>query len=246
MDGMGRFIVVGQGRLGTAVAQALSRDGNEVAVVSKSSGVDVTRPVSLVSYRDFDAIVEATDTPNRSRRKSIAFFSASTKNIKAAAIEAGIGRHVLISIVNCEYAALAKDGYYAGKAVQEKAAMAVSGLPTSIVRSTMWYEFAAENLARMSVGPVTVVPRIRSRPVALTAVAAIVALRCVDDGPPREDLCGPDELTLWEMTMTLPHRPRLPLSVPIGAAFSDGTLIPKNGRVVGPRFGEWLGAAPQS
>jgi uncharacterized protein YbjT (DUF2867 family) len=243
---MGRFIIVGRGRLGTAVEQALSHDGHEVAVVSKSAGVDVARPMSLAEYRGFDAVVEATDIFTNSRRKAIEFFSASTTNIKTAAREAGIGRHVLTSIVNCESPALAKAGYYAGKAMQEQAAMAVSGLPTTVVRSTMWYEFTAQNLGRMSFGPVAVVPKIRTRPVALAAVAAVVARRCVTDGPVREDLCGPDELTLWEMTMALPSRPRLPLSVPVGKAFTDGTLISESCEVIGPRFEEWLRMAPRS
>lgn len=237
---MARVIIVGRGRLGTAVEQALSRDGHEVAVVSKSSGVDVTSAMSLADYQGFDAVVEATDIFTNSRRKAIEFFSASTRNIKEAAGEAGIGRHVLTSIVNCERPALAKAGYYAGKAIQEQAAMAVNGLPTTVVRSTMWYEFAAQNVSRMSFGPVAVVPKIKSRPVALAAVAAVVARRCVADGPVREDLCGPDELTLWEMTMALPSRPRLPLSVPIGKAFTDGTLISGSCQVIGPRFGDWL------
>jgi uncharacterized protein YbjT (DUF2867 family) len=243
---MARVIIVGRGRLGTAVEQALSNDGHEVAVISKSSGIDVTSPMSLADYHGFDAVVEATDIFTSSRRKAIEFFSASTKNIKEAAMEAGIGRHVLTSIVNCEREALAKAGYYAGKAMQEQVAMAVNGLPTIVVRSTMWYEFAAQNLGRMSFGPVAVVPKIKSRPVALAAVASIVARRCVIDGPVRGNLCGPENLTLWEMTMALPSRPRLPISVPIGKAFTDGTLIPESCQVIGPRFGEWLRTEPRS
>lgn len=65
-------------------------------------------------------------------------------------------------------------------------------------------------------------------------------------GPVAVDLCGPDELTLWEMTMALPSRPRLPLSVPIGKAFTGGTLISESCQVIGPRFGEWLKKAPRS
>ncbi len=241
---MGRFVIVGRGRLGTATAQALLAGGHEVAVVSKSSGVDVTGPFSLADYRGFDAVVEATDIFTSSRQKAVEFFSASTRNIKEAARESAIGRHVLTSIVNCELPGIAKAGYYAGKAAQEKAAVAAGGLPTTIVRSTLWYEFAAQNLSRMSFGPLAVVPRIRSRPVALAAVAAVVARRCVADGPACEDLCGPEELTLWEMTRALPGRPRLAIGVPIGKAFADGTLVADDCRVTGPRFGEWLDSAP--
>lgn len=43
-----------------------------------------------------------------------------------------------------------------------------------------------------------------------------------------------------------PCRPRLPLSVPIGKAFTGGTLISESCQVIGPRFGEWLKKAPRS
>jgi uncharacterized protein YbjT (DUF2867 family) len=243
---MGRFVIVGRGRLGTAVQQALSQAGHEAAVVSRSDGVDVTRPVSLAPYHGFDGVVEATDIFTSARRKAVDFFTASTRHVKAAALEAGIGRHVLVSIVNCELDSIAKAGYYAGKAAQETTALSLAGPPTAIVRSTEWYEFAPQNLSRMTFGPLTVVPRIRSRPVALTAVAAAVARRCVADGPVRQEFCGPDELTLWDMTMALPGRPRLALPVPIGKAFADGTLISDRCEVVGPRFREWLAARARS
>ena len=52
---------------------------------------------------------------------------------------------------------LRSSGYFAGKAEQERVAREEhTGL--TIVRSTLWFEFARQNLNRMWFGPFAVVP----------------------------------------------------------------------------------------
>src|SRR6201989_1477892 len=117
-----RAAVIGRGRLGQAVAEQLRIRGAEVVLLSRVNGFDVTRPVSLEEHGRLDAVVEATDIFTISAQKARAFFQASTTNVNAAVAQAGIPLHLLISIVNCQDPALAKNGYYAGKAAQEQAA----------------------------------------------------------------------------------------------------------------------------
>lgn len=92
----------------------------------------------------------------------------------AAIANASGAEHVLLSIVNCEMPEVQGYGYFAGKAAQERTARAVSEY-LEIVRSTQWFEFAGQNLERLRVGPVALVPAMTIKPVALSAVASVLA-----------------------------------------------------------------------
>lgn len=238
---MTRVAVVGRGRLGTAVHDALVARGADVLLLSRADGFDVTQPVSFEPFGSLDAVVEATDVFTNDARKAREFFEASTRHIGAAAAAGGIA-HLLVSIVGCSAPALAGNGYYAGKAAQERAFLAGPS-KTILLRSTLWYEFARQNAERLHVGPVALVPGITSQPVALEAVAQVVAERCTGERTFDElDVSGPRVMTLWQLTKALPGL-AVPLRVPgaAGRALRDGTLLPPAGtEVVGPSYDEWL------
>lgn len=242
---MSRYVVVGSGRLGRAVQHALVHTGADVDVVSRSSGFDVTRPETMTGLDGADAVIEATDIFTSKAEEAIGFFTTSTRNLNAAARSAGVAKHVLVSIVNCQDPRLSGNGYYAGKAEQERAAER-DNESMILVRSTLWYEFARQNLDRMRFGPLAIVPKMTAKPVALAAVATVVA-ECLSgalDGS-CHDVSGPDIMTLWEMTRPLPGKGCLPISVPApgeaGRALRNGVLVPEPAcKVVGPGFDSWL------
>src|SRR5690625_222345 len=171
---MRKIAVVGGGILGKAVESALERRGHDVIVLSKGTGFDVTEPKTMAPRSGIDAVVEATHVVTQEFDVARAFFTTSTRDIDHWAQESGIDKHVLVSIVNCEIDAMSAKGYYAGKAAQERAAVE-ENRKTVLVRSTLWYEFARKNLDRMKIGPLAIVPQMRVRPVALDAVAEVVA-----------------------------------------------------------------------
>ncbi len=246
-----RVAVIGRGVLGDAVRAALVRRGAAAVLLSRSDGVDVTAPFSLAPYGAFDAVVEATNVSTQSAHASRSFFVASTRNVARAAEEAGVPLHVLVSIVGVAGPAASSGGYYAGKAAQERAFASQQrhGTATALLRTTLWYEFARQNLDRMSVGPVGLVPRMTVRPCAVDAVAQVVADRCLGQRTFAElDVCGPAVVTLARMTRALRRRPAVLVPVPVpgatGRAMRDGSLLPPDGtEVVGPSFEEWLAAA---
>jgi hypothetical protein len=85
------------------------------------------------------------------------------------------------------------------------------------------------------------------QPVALDAVAAVIAESVVGSRPQRTiEISGPEVTTLWTMTTALADRKVIPIPLripgPLGRAFRQGALLPGAGaEVVGPRFREWLG-----
>ena len=241
-----RCIVVGAGRLGGALERALRGVAVDTHVVSRSTGFDITKPdIDPEVFRGADAVVEATDIFTQNAEVAHEFFTSSTRVINAVARKTGVGRHVLVSIVNCQHPRLQGNGYYAAKAAQERVA-AEENENMTVIRSTLWFEFARQNLERMKRGFFSIVPQMTVRPVALDSVARLVADCVVGDRvADRYEVCGPQSMTLWQMTMALPHKGCLPVPIRVPGAFGralrDGTLVPGDAcEVVGPEFAGWL------
>jgi hypothetical protein len=236
--------VVGGGLSGNAIAQAITARGADAQLFSRTTGFDVLRDDAVARLASADVIVEATGHFTTSRKRATDFFVRSTHAVAAAARAAG-ARHILLSIVNCELPEVQGYGYFAGKTAQERAAREESDNLT-IVRSTQWFDFPQQNLDRMKFGPFALVPRMTMKPVALAAVADVIA-ECVTGARTGAlvEVAGPEVMTLWDMTDQLPHKSAKPLPLPIpgsmGRAFRDGVLVPGDDtEVTGPRYTEWL------
>lgn len=78
----------------------------------------------------------------------------------------------------------------AGKAAQERVAR-VESPGVTIIRSTQWFEFAQQNLDRFTFGPFALIPAMTIKPVALDAVAAVIADTVVGDRTGSCDVSGP-------------------------------------------------------
>ncbi len=238
--------VIGGGASGSAIARALVERGADVELMSRSSGFDVLRDDATERLRDADVVVEATGRFTLSGRVATELFTGSTRAV-ASAVRGSGARHVLLSIVGCSLPELQGFGYYAGKTAQEQVAREESERLT-IVRSTQWFEFPGQNLERLRFGPISFVPQMRIKPVALDAVADVVA-ECATGARSGQvhDVAGPEVMTLWDMTTQLPRSGVRPVPLPMpgttGRAFRRGALVPGDGaEVVGPRFAQWLGS----
>lgn len=237
--------VVGGGFSAAAIERALVDHGATATRYSRSRGFDVLRDDAVARLAQHDVIVEATGLFTTSRKVATDFFTRSTRALAAAARTSG-ARHILLSIVNCELPQVQGYGYFAGKTAQEQVARQESENLT-IVRSTQWFDFARQNLSRLKLGPIAAVPTMTIKPVALDAVAGVIAecVRGVRAGPFQE-VAGPEVMTLWEMTTQLPDKRVLPVPLPIpgrmGRAFQRGALAPDDVEVIGPRYSEWLRA----
>ncbi|AZZ48229.1 NADH(P)-binding protein [Rathayibacter rathayi] len=244
-----RVVIVGGGISGNAIKRAVEKRGAEALMLSRKSGFDVLKDdaAKRLEATGADAVVEAAGHFTMSSKVAKKFFTQSTKVVSAASRAMG-ARHVLLSIVNCGLPIVQGYGYFAGKTAQEKLARKTSEHLT-IVRSTQWYEFAGQNLERMKLGPIALVPGMTIAPVSLDAVADLVAECALGLRAQGEyDITGPETTTLWDMTKALPNKTVKPLPMPIpgglGRAFRDGTLVPgADAEVVGPTFSAWLRSA---
>jgi uncharacterized protein YbjT (DUF2867 family) len=247
VHGITRVAVAGgTGTVGRFVVEALRRDGYEVVVLTRSTGVDLVSGAGLDdAIAGADAVVDVSSVQTQSARASERFFGSVTTNLLTAESRAGVAHHVALGIVGSDRA---PHGYYAGKAVQERL-IENGAVPWTILRATQFHEFARRLLGEVRIGPVVVVPVMRTQPVAARTVGEQLA-RFAVAGPAGRvpDLAGPREERMPELVRRIAAVERLsgrvitvPLPGGFGRALRDGTILPGPGAVLdGPTFDEWL------
>lgn len=248
-------VVGGTGLVGRKLVAALEAEGHTAVAASPSTGVDTWTGTGLAEALEGAAVVVDVSNPP-SFDDSLDFFTQSTRNLLAAEELAGIGHHVILSIVGIDR--IPGNPYYVAKLAQEEAALA-GHIPVTILRATQFFEFAAGLAALYGDGAVV---RLSSEPVQPVAVDDVVAeLASLATGEPAagnatHELAGPEVLALDEFVRRVLSAAGDPRSVvtdltadTIGVGAVTDALIPAAavGRVdrrqVGPmRLAEWSAA----
>ncbi len=160
----------GTGLIGTMVVEALRANGDVPVVLARSAGVDLTTGEGLAErLAGAAAVIDVTNVRAMSGKKSAAFFTAATASLLDAGARAGVGHHVVLSIVGVDRLDL---GYYHGKRRQEELALA-GPVPATVLRATQFHEFASQMLAAR--GPFALAPKMACQPVAAREVADALA-----------------------------------------------------------------------
>jgi len=248
-----RIAVAGAtGNIGSRTVVELERQGHEVVRISRSSGVDVTTGAGLdAALEGVGAVVDVTNLPALGREEAVAGFGTATDHLLAAERRAGVGHHVLLSIVGVHRV----DGnpHYAGKREQERR-VEEGGVPWTIVPATQFHDFAAmvagwtEHEGTAEIAPLLV------QPIAPQDVAEVLAELVT--GPPQgryRDVAGPDTHDLVDMarrTLAVSGRPlRLvpTWSSIFGPEMAGEVLLPGEGARIAPTtFDEWLAELDRS
>jgi uncharacterized protein YbjT (DUF2867 family) len=238
-------VMGGTGLIGAQVVKILNASGHKAVPHSRSTGVDLLSGQGLAAaLKGADVVVDAINSPTFDDA-SVAFFQATSDNLRAAAADAGVGHAVLLSIVGADL--VPGLVYYRGKVRQEDILKSGS-TPYSIVRATQFFEFiepamsfsADENTIRLSAT--------RIQPIAAADVAQAVAR--ISTGTPlrgTRDVAGPEVFSLDQLgriTLAAHHDQRTVVtddSAGIFAAVSGDALIAKDGAVLAPTtYREWL------
>jgi uncharacterized protein YbjT (DUF2867 family) len=236
--------------VGRHVVAVARERGHDVRVLSRSSGVDVLTGAGLDRAMDgVDSVVDTVNLSTTSAKASVAFFEQATRMLLAAEQRAGVGHHVVLSIVGIDRA---PNGYYAGKVAQE-ALIEAGAVPWTIQRATQFHDFAAQLFAGAKVGPLHLAPRMRAQPVSTREVAERLVDQVEAGASGRvADFAGPREESLVEMIRAYAgatgHRgwiPAVSLPGPLGRAQRDGSLLAASGAIRGRQtFEEWVAALP--
>lgn len=241
-----RIAVAGAtGVVGRQVVADLRRRGHDAVPLARSRGVDVTRADGLADQlAGADAVIDTLGITTTRRKPAVEFFTTTTRNLLHAEDAAGIERHVLLSIVGIDGSSF---GYYRAKIAQENVARTLDA-DVTILRATQFHEFAGQMLDRSKVGPLVVIPRMRSATVAAAEVAAALVDLAESPVAGTVEMGGPEEHDMPDLVRRVAEARGVsakvvPVTVPgaAGKAMKDGTLIPKSPWRTGTQtFAEWL------
>ena len=243
-----RIAVAGAtGVVGRHVVAELGRRRHEVVALARSQGVDVMRPDGPADHlAGVDAVIDTLGITTSRRKPATEFFVTTTRNLLEAERATGVERHVLLSIVGIDGSNF---GYYRAKVAQEEAALAIEPSVT-ILRATQFHEFAEQMLGRAKVGPLVVVPHMRSSTVAAAEVGAALVDLAERAPTGTVEMRGPGEDDMPDLVQRVAKarglRTRIqPVTIPgaAGKGMTDGTLIPKDPWRTGTQtFNDWLNA----
>jgi uncharacterized protein YbjT (DUF2867 family) len=232
------------------VAIARAR-GHRAVSLSRAEGVDLVSGQGLAeALKGVDAVIDVANIQTLNGKKSVDFFTAVTGNLLQQGKAAGGRHHVALSIVGTDKAAA---GYYAGKLAQEKL-VGNGDVPWTILRATQFHEFAEQMLQRSSLGPLVLVPRMATQPVAAREVAEAL-VDAAEAGPQGRvaDLGGPEREQMADLVRAYARKQgqkkrvlELTAPGPLWRAMRNGDLIPEAGAAVGrQKFSDWLESGTQ-
>ena len=242
-----KFAIAGAtGQLGKQVTDAARAAGHDTVALSRATGIDLMTGDGLSdALRGADAVIDVSATSSTKTRDAIRFFGTATSNLLAAEREAGVPHHVAISIIG---AAPINANYYAGKKVQEDLLLERSD-GWSLLRTTQFHGFVRQIIPAGKVGPLQLVPTMRSQPVSAAEVATeLVAIAVGGPVGIAPDLAGPHEENMADMVrryLAVQGEKRKVLQMPLpgawGRGMRSGALLPKPGTRLGSQtFDAWL------
>jgi len=236
----------GTGTVGRHVVDVARERGHDVVVLSRSAGVDLITGAGIAQALDGrDAVIDVSSVLTQSAKESSEFYQRATTNLLAAEDTANVPHHVALSIVGSDKAPF---GYYAGKKVQEQLVIA-GRVPWTIIRATQFHEFAQQLYGQIKLGPINLVPKMISQPIA----AREVGQRLVNlaEGEPvgrTADIAGPEVLRMVNMVRAYAEAtdgrgPILEVTLPggFGKAMRNGTLLAGPAADHGTQtYAEWI------
>jgi uncharacterized protein YbjT (DUF2867 family)/nitrite reductase/ring-hydroxylating ferredoxin subunit len=247
-------VVGGSGLIGSKLVTMLRRDGHEVVAASRRSKVDVITGEGLAeALKGASVVVDVTNSPSFEDAAVMTFFKTATDKLLAGEAAAGVGHHVMLSVVGTER--LLRNGYLRAKFAQETL-IKDSSVPYTIVQATQFYEFLTSIADAATHGNAVRVPPVHVQPIAADDVARAVAKIAM--GAPLNgtvEIGGPEPFYLdglIQRVLGAHNDPREVIADPharfFGAELNDRSLVAGDEAELGEiRFEQWLGrTAPRT
>jgi len=191
-------VIGGAGLIGSKTVSILRQNGHEAIAASRKSGIDTITGAGLdKALAGAQVVIDLANSPSFEDSAVLEFFETSGRNLLAAEAAAGVGHHVVLSIVGTDRSP--DNGYFRAKIAQEKLIEA-SNIPYTIIRATQFMEFLGGiadsstdgNTVRLSPG--------LFQPIAAEDVAPLVAEVAL--AAPRNgivDIAGPERAPFNEI-----------------------------------------------
>ena len=245
-------VIGGTGLIGSKVVTNLSEQGYEAVAASPNSGVNTLTGEGLAEVLEgTSVVVDVSNSPSFEDLAVMEFFQTSTRNLLDAEAAAGVGHHVVLSIVGSDR--LPDSGYMRAKVAQEKL-IKESSIPYSIVRATQFFEFVKRIADSFTEGNTVRLPSVGFQPLAADDVATAVSK--VAMGSPLNgtvEVAGPERFRFDELirqSLVASQDPREVIADPraryFGTELTDDSLVPSGDALLGEtRFEDWLSRSAQ-
>jgi uncharacterized protein YbjT (DUF2867 family) len=240
-------IIGGTGLIGSKTAGLLRSSGHEVLQASPSRGVNAVTGEGLqAALAGAEAVVDVSNSPSFEDAPVLHFFETGTRNLIAAAKQAGIRNYVALSVVGTDR--LESNGYFRAKLMQERL-IAASGLAYTILRATQFFEFVgaiAESGRRD--GGVHVSSQLMQPMLSDDVAVAVADATLSEPANGIRDVAGPEAAPLadfvgrWLRKRGDSSRIVAGTDEPyFGAPLERRSLVPDDGaRIMPTRFDDWL------
>ena len=248
-------VIGGTGQIGTPLVELLRQAGHDVVAASPSTGVNSVTGEGLAdALAGADVVLDIPNSPSFEDAAVLDFFQRSTANLVEAQKEAGVGHHIVLSIVGADR--MHDIGYMRAQVAQEQL-VRESGLPFTIVRATQFFEFIPRLAEGAADGDTIRLSPVLMQPIAAADVSA--ALADIATQAPTNDvieLAGPEKLRLADLgRRVLEARGDTRTVVAdeaagyFGGTVTDTSLVPGNDqaitalRIAPTRLEDWLRAS---
>ncbi|WP_431279217.1 SDR family oxidoreductase [Leifsonia poae] len=245
-------VIGGTGLIGRPLVAALREAGHEAVAASPSTGVNTVTGEGLAEVLSgADVVVDIPNSPSFEDGPVLDFFERSTSNLVEAEKAAGVGHHVVLSIVGADR--MPDIGYMRAKVAQEKI-VTDSGVPHTIVRATQFFEFIPALAEGGADGDTIRLSPVLMQPIAAADVSAALAnaaLLAPSNGI--SELAGPEPLRLADLgqrVLAARNDPRTVIEDVsmgyFGGTVTDASLVPGNDpeitsvELAPTSFEEWL------
>src|SRR5262245_46323860 len=142
-------VIGGTGLIGSKLVGNLRQAGHDPLAASLDTGVNTITGEGLAqAVAGAQVVVDVSNAPVWEDAAVMDFFLTSSRNLLTAEQTAGVGHHIVLSVVGADR--LPGSGYMRAKVAQEEAVQA-SGIPYTIVRASQFFEFIGR-LADSSAG----------------------------------------------------------------------------------------------
>lgn len=243
-----KIAVIGAtGTAGSRTAAKLREKGIDLVEISRSAGVDVVTGEGLREALTGVDVAIDTSSPAPAN-ESMSFHDAITtaaRNVVEACAAQQVGHLVVLSIVGIHNEGLADFAYYAAKCDQEEIATTGS-VPTTLVKTTQWHEFATNPAAvELDTDEVRVQDWLIQPVSADTVAEVLVETATTAPGPSPKRITGPEVVHLPELTTKYlarrgDARPVRTVDAMLPALAAGVLLAPESAEVRGPSVDAWL------
>lgn len=240
-------VIGATGTAGSQVVRKLTEAGIPPVQISRSRGVDLVSGHGLVeALAGAHVVMDASDAvPTDSSMSVHETLRLTSRNVVEACRIQGVSRLAHLSLSAAHRPALDVVPYFAAKRAQEHI-VTNSDVPSTVLRSTQWFEFALHPSAVHSGPEFVVAENWLIQPVAVESVAEVFIEHALLPEPPAvTTVGGPEVMRLPDLTAQLLER--LGDSRPVYAksprveALAEGDLIaPPHAHCLAPELSTWL------